>query len=286
MPEISASDAVLDGHPDITVARRTSVKLASNPRVYVAIPIGAKPLSTVLDCPGCAKKYEVTEGFTVPSMIPVHFMLSHMNWVPPLNVSMAYGVKTGLRSPAARQIMTMDAIRHGAEYIFYVDDDTLIPPLGLYTLYNFMERNPHAGAVSGVYTTRETPNEPLIYKEHGAGCAWDFEMGPDAEPELIFGAGAGCLLARVSAIKDWMAANPDIPIWADQRDVPEADDAGGHRVMWGHDVRFCRELNKHGHPVYVDGRVLCGHYDVRTGKVFEIPADAPGFAKAAARAGK
>jgi hypothetical protein len=275
--QIHASDHIMDGQSDIAAARRTAVKLAEAPRIVVAIPIGGKPYSTVLPCPSCEQTYQVSEGHNVPHLIPVHFMLSHMNWVPPLNVSMSYLVKTGVRSPVARQIMTQDAIRSGAKYIFYVDDDTLIPPLGLYTLYNFMERNPHAGAVSGVYTTRETPPEPLIYKSHGEGCAWDFEMGPDAVPELIFGAGAGCLLARVDAIKSWQAAHPDTPIWADQRDIPEMEDSTTHRVMWGHDIRFCRELNLHGWPVYVDGRVLCGHYDVRTGKVFEVPEDAPGF---------
>lgn len=277
MQQIHANDQVLDGQVDVIAARRTAVKLADRPRIVVAIPIGGKAYSTVLPCPSCEQTFQVNEGHTVPSLVPVHFLLSHMNWVPPLNVSMSYLVKTGVRSPVARQIMTQEAIRANAEYIFYVDDDTLIPPLGLYTLYNFMERNPHAGAVSGVYTTREQPPEPLIYQEHGKGCAWDFEMGPEAIPEPIFGAGAGCLLARVSAIKAWQEANPGVPIWADQRDLPS--DPEGHRVMWGHDVRFCRELNLAGWPVYVDGRVLCGHYDIRTGKVFDVPEDAPGFEK-------
>ncbi len=274
MSEIHTTDNVLDGKADIITARRTSIKLAQKPRIFVAIPIGSKPLSSRLPCPSCKQTFDVNEGTTVPYVVPVQFMLQHMNWVPPLNVSMAYGIKTGVRSPIARQMLTMEAIRAGAEYIFYVDDDTLIPPLGLYTLYNFMEQNPHAGAVSGVYTTRETPNEPLIYKEHGAGCAWDFEMGPDATPELIFGAGAGCLLARVSHIKEWMEKNPDTPIWADAKEV-----LGGAEgtVMWGHDIRFCRELNKAGFPVYVDGRVLCGHFDMRTGKTFMVPDTAPGF---------
>ncbi len=275
MQQIQTNDNVLDGHADISVARRTAVKLATTPKIYVAIPIGGKVINSVLPCPTCEQTFSVNDGHTVPFMVPIQFMLQHMNWVPPLNVSMAYGVKTGVRSPIARQILTMEAIRQGAEYIFYVDDDTLIPPLGLYTLYNFMEQNPHAGAVSGVYTTRENPNEPLIYKEHGDGCSWDFEMGPEATPELIFGAGAGCLLARVSHIKEWMEKNPETPIWADAKDLPTTEGEGS--VMWGHDIRFCREMNLAGFPVYVDGRVLCGHFDIRTGKTFEVPATAPGF---------
>lgn len=270
------NDVVMDGHPDIAVARRTAIKLAQRPKVVVAMPIGGKPVVDVFEDPN-GNKYANQRGFRAQNLIPVQFMLSHMNWVPPLNVSMSYLVKTGMLSSHARQVMTMEAIRQGAEYIFYVDDDTLIPPLGLYTLYNFMEQNPHAGAVSGVYTTRETPNEPLIYKEHGEGCSWDFQMGKGATPELIFGAGAGCLLARVSSIKSWMEANPDVPIWADEKDLPS--EKGENGVMWGHDVRFCRMLNLHGHPVYVHGAVLCGHYDIKTGQTFTVPETAPGFKK-------
>lgn len=277
------NEVVLDGHPDIVQARRTAIKLSQRPKIVVAMPVGGKPVVDVFqDING--KQYANHRGFQAHGLVPVQFLLSHMNWVPPLNVSMAYMVKTNMLSSHARQIMTMEAIRVGAEYIFYVDDDTIIPPLGLYTLYNWMERNPHAGAISGVYTTRETPNEPLIYKAHGEGCAWDFEMGKGANPEPIFGAGAGCLLARVSAIKDWMEKNPGVPIWADQKDIPTEND-GSHAVMWGHDIRFCRMLNLNGTPVYVHGGVLCSHYDIKTGQHFEVPADAPGFKKLQDRLG-
>ena len=275
---ITDSDMVLDGQPDYVIGRRSSIKLASKPQIMVAIPIGGKAHDSVLQCPGCEKSYKVDTGFVVPASVPAIFFLSHMNWVPPLNVAMSYAIKTGLRSAAARQIMTMEAIRADAKYIFYVDDDTIIPRLGLYTLHNFMEQHPEVGAVTGIYTTRETPCEPLLYKNHGEGAAWDIEMGPGARPTQIMGGGAGCLLARVEAIKAWMDANPGQPIWADQRDIPAVDtDASKPLVMWGHDIRFCVLLTELGWPVYAHGQVLCGHYDVDTNQVFEVPADAPGF---------
>ena len=280
------NEIVLDGHPDIIQARRTAIKLAQKAKIIVALPIGGKPVIDVFQAPD-GVQYANERGFRAQGLVPVQFLMSHMNWTPPLNVSISYMVKMNMLSSHARQVMTMEAIRQGAEYIFYVDDDTLIPPLGLYTLYNWMEQNPHAGAISGVYTTRETPNEPLIYKEHGDGCAWDFEMGPGANPELIFGAGAGCLLARVSAIKDVMEKleaehGYPVPVWADEKDLPNAK---GQSVMWGHDIRFCRLLNLAGHPVYVHGQILCGHYDIRTGKTFVVPDTAPGLQKTRDRLG-
>ena len=276
------NEVELVGSPDMIVNRRSAIKLAQGPRIMVVIPVGGKRCNTVLECPQCKAnpdveqhKFQVDNGFEPLGLVPVEFMLQHMNWLPPLNVTMAYMYKSGMLSAAARQIMTAEAMTmETVKYIFYVDDDMIIPPMGLYTLYNFMETHPEAGAVTGVYTTRNDPPEPLIYTDHGEGASWDFELGPNANPKKIMGAGAGCLLARVEAIRDWQGANPDTATWCDSSEYPASN---GGRVTWGHDVRFVRNLVEAGWPCYVDGRVLCGHYDIATRKTFVVPANAPGF---------
>ena len=73
-------DVVLDGKPDIVIPRRASIKLATKPQIVVAIPIGCKPVSTVLECPMCTEarkkdpshpfQYEVSEGFRAPVAWP------------------------------------------------------------------------------------------------------------------------------------------------------------------------------------------------------------------------
>jgi len=251
------------------------------------MPIGDKHTSTVMECPetegGCGKKW-AAPGMRIPALVPVQWALSHMNMVTPLNTTMSYLTEWGRLSAEARQIMTQQAIRMGAKYILYWDDDTLPPPMGLYTLHNWMERHPEAGAISGVYTTRVDPNEPLIYTKHGEGAAWDFPMGPGAEPVPIFGAGAGFLLARVEAIVDTQKKlGPEVPMWADERTLPGGDgeaagtDNTNRKIMWGHDIRFCQLLNKNDWPVYVHGAVLCAHHDIPTGVTYNIPDDAPGL---------
>ena len=80
---IANGEVVLDGHPDIVQARRTAIKLADKPKLIVAIPIGAKPVTSVLPHPEeKGKLYEVSDGFRAPGLLPAEFMLSHMNWVP------------------------------------------------------------------------------------------------------------------------------------------------------------------------------------------------------------
>jgi len=263
----------------MAVRRKTPIKMAEGPQIAICIPIGPKRWAEAYTCPDCEKTWE-TRARMVPNFVPIHLMLAHMNLQQPLNIGMTYLIEAGRLSAEARQIMTMQAIGQGAKYILYWDDDTLPPPHGLFTLHNFMERSPEVGAVSGVYTTRSDPNEPLVYKAHGAGAAWDFQMGPGATPEPILGAGAGFMLARVEAIVECNRILEEeegkpTPIWADEQCVPDAEGEG--KNFWGHDMRFCRVLNENGWPVYVDGRVLCGHVDAMTGQVFEVPLDSPGF---------
>lgn len=282
-PHEQNNKVALTGNVDDVIMRRGAIKLSEGPKIMIAVPIGGKPLSTVLDCPQCRArneertKMEVHDGFIAQAVVPFQFLAQHMNWLPPLNVTLGYTFKTGLLSAEARQIMTQECLKiPTVKYIFYVDDDMIIPPMGLYTLYNDMERYPELGMVTGVYSTRQNPTEPLVYTEHGRGAAWDFEMGVGAGLTDIMGAGAGCLLARVDAIKDWQEANPDTPIWCDSSEYPASN---GGRVTWGHDVRFVRNLREAGWRCCVDGKVLCGHYDLKTNQVFSVPADAPGFKK-------
>jgi len=93
-------------------------------------------------------------------------------------------------------------------------------------------------------------------------------------------------MARAEAIRsaiELMKSENDgkeIPIWTDEYAVYKELAIGKKSgILWGHDMRFCYQLNRAGWPVYVDGTVLCGHYDIQTGKTYEIPETFPGFAK-------
>jgi len=275
------NEVPLDGTVDKVVLKRSAIKLSAGPRIMVCLPIGGKQVTNILECPRCKDeddnpvKYQVDEGFRPQGLVPFEFMLQHMNWLPPLNVTMGYTYKAGMLSGAARQIMTQECLRMPTvKYLFFVDDDMIIPQMGLYVLYNTMERNPDMGLISGVYTTRQNPPEPLVYTGHGEGAAWEFPMGPGAGVTDIMGAGAGCLLVRTDAIRNWQEQNPDTPIWCDSSEFPASN---GGRVTWGHDVRFVRNLREAGWRTCVEGSVLCGHYDIASRQTFSVPADAPGF---------
>jgi hypothetical protein len=223
-------------------------------------------------------------------MVPAELFLRVQQMQPILNGTTALLVERGRLSGEARQIMTKQALRLGADYILYWDDDVIPGPLALYEMHNWMERHPDVGALSGVYVTRDDASEPLVYKAHGAGAWWDFPMGEGAEPQQCFAVGAGYLLVRAQAVREtidgMMRDNNGVeePIWADGNTThvedgqEELDGMLKRQVSWGHDIRFCKLLQDYGWPIYVDGRQLMGHIDIETGTTYRMPSDAPGFA--------
>ena len=264
----------LTGPISYAVDRRSNIKLRGTPTIVICMPVGPKDTKYIFETPD-GNQWNGAP-FITPAMVPVQWALNHMRIVTPLNTSMTYLVKWGERSAKARQHMTMQALEMNPDYILYWDDDVLVEPLSLYTLYNFMQQTPEAGAVTGVYCTRESPTEPMIYKRHGEGAYWGFQAGPEAKPEEIFSCGAGFLLVRASVIRQVIADNPGEPVWADEFMVqldPSTEVDPNRRTMWGHDIRFCKLIQESGSKVFVDGRVMLGHIDIETGRVFALPED-------------
>jgi FkbM family methyltransferase len=271
----------LDGDTPIVHVRNPDIKLATSPHLAIMVPVGDKHDGSLFTCPkehgGCGMMFKELRSARFPHLYPAVFAEAKENMNLPLNAVTVTLREYSKLSSIARQIMTKRALDMGVEYGLYMDDDTLPPIDGL-----FMQRNPEVGAVSGVYTTRTNPPEPLIYLDHGTGASWDFPMGNDAVPVPIMGAGAGFLLVRMSAVLDTIEkmkqdnGGVEVPIWADEW-LPPKDIDRNYRITFGHDIRFTRKLNEYGHPVYVDGRVLCKHYDIESGELFEVPKDAPGF---------
>lgn len=276
MSEILQNNDVLAGEVSAFASRRSAIKLADCPGIVVCVPIGGKEDASEFETPDGQRWQQA--GNRANGLVPIQWVLAQMGWVAPLNVAVSYMVQWGMMSAKARQIMTAAVLADlpDTKYIFYVDDDTIIPPLGLYMLHNFMEKNPDAGAVTGLYVTRQAPSEPVIYKTHGAGAYWGFTTGKDAQPEEIFSCGAGCLLVRTSALREVQATiGNDVPLWTDE--VATKVDTGGEplKITWGHDVRFCKNLIETGWKVYLEPRVECGHWDVARQTEFRLADNSP-----------
>lgn len=270
----------MEGPVSFAWNKRSAVKNMDKPRIVVCIPVGSKLSQNIEYEKETGKVTGQSPAVRIPATVPVQWMMSQMQLIHPLNTSVVYLSQYGMYAGEARQVLTAAAMQIVAEdgYVLYWDDDTLPDQTALYTMFNHMEQDPECGLLSAVYCTREPPNEPVLYKYPTQGVEWDLTVGPDAQPEEIYSAGAGFMLVRASAIRKAIEMNPDEPVWADLKvsreradEKIDPDDPWGRDMTWGHDIRFCRLIAHAGFKVKVDGRVECGHLDLETQVVHKLP---------------
>lgn len=286
---------------------RSAIKLqATAPKIVIAVPMGDKDDPDLFLCPKCDRRHfgEVVCPYCKEphnadvrmrraGLACIEWQMCAQQLTHPLVCAMEMMTRKSVPSARARNEMTFEAMNVSkAKYIFYWDDDTLIPPRTLYDMHRMMEMHPEIAILSGVYTTREECNEPLVYKNQGDGAYWGFSVEVGVL-EDIFAAGAGCMMARVEALED-VERILGGKLWDDEIDVRLLD-ANHGRTIWGHDVRFCRRMwetsETYGKPdgarkpwrVCLAGWLQCYHFDIDTQTVYTLPPDSPCFKNANTR---
>lgn len=138
---------------------------------------------------------------------------------------------------ASRHQIAERALRMGAQYLLFVDDDVELPRHAVLTLLSVLQSDERIKACSGIYVDKAQPRGPVI---------WDTKKEwIDQEafgPFEIGGSGAGCLLI-------------DTSIFAL---IPQPYFGLGIRE----DEFFCDAVRHAGYQVYAHGDVQCGHWEV------------------------
>ena len=131
------------------------------------------------------------------------------------------------------------ALQRKTKWIFFVDDDMVLPPDAILRL---LAR--HVDVVSGLYVKRQRPFVPIAYNIE------DGSFIPIEEPLInelmqVDAVGGGCLLVNATVFgclpKPYFAVPPH-----------------GDTVM-SEDIYFCQQLTAHGIKVHLDTGVFCGH---------------------------
>ena len=233
---------------------------------------------------GARQRFKITPnaakmviGLPVRKTSPIEFWISMLQALPPLNVRMSYLYQKGADAPGgklpaeARNAIVQRAIDEGIEFLLFLDDDVLFPELAFYRLWVAMSKHPEAACITGIYTSKQDPAEPLLYRDEMDGAYWDWELG-DLIP--IHSAGAGIMLVRMSYVAKLE------PPWFNDVVVEKSseDDATLNRNTWGHDRFFHMRLrDEAGGVIYADTGLLCAHWDVELQKNYILPPDAPCF---------
>ena len=192
---------------------------------------------------------------SMPSKFIAHMEHWRANLPPGLFWSITYVI--GKPYDEARNECVEAAYRKGVKWLFFVDDDVMLP---MDTLPTLMAH--HASVVTGVYWMKKFPPQPLLFKTLGDGPIYDFKPGEILEIE---GGGLGCCLINMEVF-DKM----DKPYF--KCDWTHIDKNGRKfKVPIGEDHYFYIHAKEKGFKILCDTNVLCDHYDIKSDNFFPGP---------------
>lgn len=186
-------------------------------------------------------------------MVPA---ISMQSW--PSNTNFAIMTLYGMDTDRSRIQAVKQAQSMNAKYIWFVDDDT-VPPAdaGRHLVYILEQKGPPHGkamVAGGIYCTRSSPPEPIVYQEQGAGPFWDWRVGETFE---CWGLGTGCMMVNMQVFEH----------------IPEpwflTTDTATHKET--DDLYFCARVHEAGYQVWAHGGILCHHYDLDKGITYQLP---------------
>jgi hypothetical protein len=126
-----------------------------------------------------------------------------------------------------------------ASHLFFIDDDTLVPPDGLLKLLAH-----DVPIVSGFYTQRRAPFWPIPVRECGKQYVHITKYCKGLQE--VDGVGAGCLLIKREVLE--AMSEPYFHYWSDRMND-----------MTTEDIYFCEKARELGYPILLDFDVQCRH---------------------------
>lgn len=199
-------------------------------------------------------------GICIPSLgmvsMPWHSRMK--NLAMPMNVAHMECYVIGEEVGKARNEMVATCLNEGCNWIFFVDDDVLLPADALVKLFAHKR-----DMVSGVYFLKHETPQPLILRGVCGGIYTDWSQGDMVECDAH---GMGCTLIHKRVFD---AIMPNVP--KDARGIPEwfktrHDEPVGHGLnvlSMTEDTDFCAKAKIAGFQPVVDTGVFCYHWDHR-----------------------
>jgi hypothetical protein len=156
--------------------------------------------------------------------------------------------------PAQRELIMHDALEGMFDYLFFVDDDVVLPARALELLMETAEADPLTAVVGGLYYSRDSVR-PIAVAD------WDSSDTSTAHipaftstsTDVVAGIGFGCALLRVAAARKLTAPYFPAHVYIER---------GARRArLCDEDYLYCERVRQAGNVVRLDARVRCEHYD-------------------------
>jgi len=187
-----------------------------------------------------------------PHRTPNDFNVTDFNQMqPPAGVNASLEQPWGFSVPDARNFIVEKAIKDGIEYVFFVDDDVVIPRNALVQLFKHQ-----ADVVGGMYYRKYLPLEtvPMVEIEDGVpGSLDNYEIGDVIHNTLVLPSGCTLIKTEVLAKMD--------PPWYKTMTVQ-----GKSSIT--EDTYICERFREQGVDILLDTGVQCLHLDVARRKIF------------------
>jgi hypothetical protein len=236
------------------------------------------------------KHYQgVVIGIPTFGMMSDTFSASAQTMAMPIFLNCGYHYVRGKPVDVARNEIAFYALSGGAGFVFFRDDDTIVPRDALMKMINRIPPNERKDPknlasmmISGVVYSKTEPPTPMIFRENHTGGFEDWELGDFFEADAT---GMGCALIPVGCfektmpyVRYWQCINADCPVnWQERyegrdncphcqaalvpmwfRTIRDHDDDGNPCYMT-EDAYFQQKLKKAGIKIYVDCAVQCQH---------------------------
>lgn len=144
------------------------------------------------------------------------------------------------------------------KYLLTLEEDNTPPPDGLLKLYESIDQ---FDAVGGLYWTKGEGGQPMIYGDPKGVLAFQPQIPRVGEVQECNGLGMGFTLFKLDLFRDGRIEKPffkTVQEWSPQ--------TGG--AVGTQDLYFFGKARTAGYRVACDTRVLVGHYDHKTGRVW------------------
>jgi hypothetical protein len=189
----------------------------------------------------------------------------------PVGMSLAWFIKEGPDRAGNRQLIAEQALKIGAPYLFFLDDDTICPNFTLSYLHAEIEKDPSIMVCGGIYCTKEPYPAPVVFKNLGGGPFYKWKIGEVFE---CAGLGTGAML-----IKTEIFEKLERPWFFEPKktDVDRLVDFNGLEAFCAgeggtDDLYFCNKVTEAGFKVKAHGGVLPVHLD-QEGRMYTLPLD-------------
>ena len=157
------------------------------------------------------------------------------------------------------------------EFLFFNDFDTILPYDAVTKLFYRARCFPDHDIFAGVYCSKSSPPEPLIYHEWGQGPYWDWTVGDLLYGDRIVGVHSGLTLIRTSLFEKMTE-----PWYKTTHDEKKLTSSGIETRRGTEDLYFAEKSAREANAkILIDTSVLASHIDHKTGIKYGLPTDSP-----------